>query len=66
MYNREINAIRKKLEAELARYSDEPRRLSVAAGVVRAVAGAIKECNPNFDEDEFCAILLGRYEVNSW
>ena len=66
MYNREINALKKKLEAELARYSDEPRRLSVAAGIVRAVGEAIKQCNPNFDEKEFSDQLLRKYETTSW
>jgi len=66
MYNREINAMHRALKKELKRSAGDPRRISVVSGVVKAIATAIKECNPNFDDDAFVRSLTLEYEKASW
>lgn len=66
MFNREINAVKRRLKTELAKYSDDPRRMYIASNVVRAVAEAIKDCNPEWNDKQFLDELLGKYERATW
>jgi hypothetical protein len=66
MFNREIYAVQRRLKTELEKYADDPRRMYIASNVVRAVAQAIKECNPKFDDEQFLENLLGKYERATW